>query len=222
MGTHFIFPTHPLRSAAVEEMFADQFEAVQQAGYSTSLCPDSVIHNNKPLRNVPACATVIYRGWMLNATEYARLSQAVDFASATLLTSTSAIFGDAPPAQLVSAHHGIYARNTGFRSRSGLGVGTAVTGLGGVFHQGLREVAEDVARLHCPRPVGDRSRGRRDGAIRGEIEGGLCVRRVVQFVTDSERRYFVLDGKAFSHDGQPVPALVEQVAPRIPSPVFLG
>ena len=56
--------------------------------------------------------------------------------------------------------------------------------------------------------------------LRGEIVGGLCVRRVEPFVADSERRYFVLDGKAFSPDAQPVPELVIQVASRIPSPFF--
>jgi hypothetical protein len=56
--------------------------------------------------------------------------------------------------------------------------------------------------------------------FRGEIEGGLCVRRVERFVADSERRYFVLDGRAFSPDGGPVPDVLRQVAPRIQSPFF--
>ena len=56
--------------------------------------------------------------------------------------------------------------------------------------------------------------------FRGDIEGGLCVRRVEPFVTISERRYFVLDGQASSPDGQRVPDLVLRVASRIPSPFF--
>ena len=58
------------------------------------------------------------------------------------------------------------------------------------------------------------------GLIRGEIEGGLCIRRVEPFVAESERRYFVLDGRPFSATGDPVPELVSQVARRIPSPFF--
>jgi hypothetical protein len=96
MTTHFIFPTHPLRSTAVEEMFADQLAAVQEVGYSASLCPDSVIRDNRPLRNVPSGATVVYRGWMLNAGEYKRLIQAIGSASATPLTSTESY---------LAAHH---------------------------------------------------------------------------------------------------------------------
>jgi hypothetical protein len=79
---HFIFSSHPLRPAAVEDIFADEFSAVRAAGYSASLCPDSVIQDNKPLRNLPAGATAVYRRWMLNATEYTRLSEAIVAASA--------------------------------------------------------------------------------------------------------------------------------------------
>ena len=96
MTTHFLFPTHPLRSAVVEEMFADQLTAVRDAGFSASLCPDAVIQAGKPLRNVPEAATVVYRGWMLSAAEYKQLDQAVTAAGATLLTS---------PESYLAAHH---------------------------------------------------------------------------------------------------------------------
>jgi hypothetical protein len=43
---------------------------------------------------------------------------------------------------------------------------------------------------------------------------------VEPFITNSEKRYFVVDGKAFSAGGEPAPDLVQQVAPRIPSPFF--
>jgi hypothetical protein len=96
MTTHFLFPAHPLKTTAVEEMFADQLSAVREAGYSASLCPDSVIQEGKPLRNVHAGTTVVYRGWMMNAVEYRRLAGAICAASATSLTS---------PAEYLAAHH---------------------------------------------------------------------------------------------------------------------
>jgi hypothetical protein len=96
MEMHFLFPADPLRSNVADEMFADQFVAVKKAGYSASLCPDPVLQEAKPLRNIPSGATVVYRGWMLNAVEYSRLAQAVDQALATLLTSVESY---------LSAHH---------------------------------------------------------------------------------------------------------------------
>ncbi len=55
---------------------------------------------------------------------------------------------------------------------------------------------------------------------RGEIEGGVCVRRVEDFIADTERRYFVLDGRPFAADDGPVPEVVNRVAGRIPSAFF--
>jgi hypothetical protein len=220
MRTHFIFSTHPLRPTVVEEMFADQFKAVEAAGYSASLCPDSVIQDNKPLRNVPAGAAVVYRGWMLNAKEYARLVQAIDDASAVPLTST---------ASYLAVHHlpNWYPLVAEFTPE------TRVFGPNADWESELRSLGWNAFFIKDYVKSLKTSRGSivRDpseiGALvaemeqfRGEIEGGLCVRRVEAFVTESERRYFVLEGKAFSPDNQPVPDLVRQVALRIPSPFF--
>src|SRR4051812_34067839 len=96
MKLHFLFPAHPLQPSEVDEMFADQLSAVRECGYSTSLCPDPVIQERKPLRNVPSGTTVVYRGWMMNALEYGRLAAAINSASATALTS---------PTSYLAAHH---------------------------------------------------------------------------------------------------------------------
>jgi hypothetical protein len=220
MGTHFIFPTHPLHSMAVEEMFANQLAAVQAAGYTASLCPDSVIHANKPLRNVPPGATVVYRGWMLNAAEYARLSQAVGDASAAPLTST---------VSYLAAHYlpNWYPRIAEFTPE------TRVLAPDADWESELQSLGWDaffikdyVKSLKTSRgsivrdPSEIRSVVAEMEQFKGEIEGGLCVRRVEPFITESEQRYFVLDDRAFSPDGQPVPDLVQQVASRIPSPFF--
>src|SRR5687768_7042408 len=220
MGTHFIFPTDPLRPTAVEEMFADQWAAARDAGYSTSLCPDSVIQDDKPLRNVPPGATVVYRGWMLKAAEYHRLADAIAGASATPLTSTAAY---------VAAHHlpNWYPLIAEFTPE------TRVLPRAADWEAELRSLGWEAFFVKDYVKSLKTSRGSivRDpseiGAVvaemeqfRGEIEGGLCVRRVEPFIADSERRYFVLDGRAFSPDAQPVPELVVRVASRIPSPFF--
>ena len=56
---------------------------------------------------------------------------------------------------------------------------------------------------------------------RGEIEGGICVRRVEEFIPESEIRYFVLRGVAYTVlDGVPIPGIVHQCAKRVPSKFF--
>ena len=56
---------------------------------------------------------------------------------------------------------------------------------------------------------------------RGEIEGGICVRRVEPFVPESEQRYFVVRGVAYAaSQSAAVPAIVHQCAARLPSKFF--
>jgi hypothetical protein len=57
--------------------------------------------------------------------------------------------------------------------------------------------------------------------FRGTIEGGICGRRVEDFVADSERRYFVINGRAFAANShEEIPSIVEECAKRIKSQFF--
>lgn len=49
---------------------------------------------------------------------------------------------------------------------------------------------------------------------RGEIEGGLCIRKVEEFDTSTELRFFVLNGELLNSENTP-PAIVEECAKRI-------
>ena len=220
MPPHFLFPAHPLKSSTVDETFADQLTAFRDAGFSTSLCPDAVIRHGKPLRNIPLGATIVYRGWMLNAGEYSRLVDAITAASASPLT---------PPATYLLAHHlpNWYPLIAEFTPE------TRVLPLTANLEAELRALGWETFFIKDYVKSLKTSRGSiiRDPSqiaavveammqFRGEIEGGLCVRRVEPFVPDTERRYFVLHGKTFSPDGEPVPELVLRVAERVPSPFF--
>jgi hypothetical protein len=220
MGTHFLFPAHPFRPTVVEEMFADQFAVLQERGFTVSVCPDSVIQQGKPLPNVPANATVVYRGWMLNAKEYGRLTDAIAAASATPLTSL---------ASYLATHHlpNWYPLIAEFTPE------TRVLPIAADFEAELRSFGWDAFFIKDYVKSLKTSRGSivRDPSeivavvhemaqFRGEIEGGLCVRRVEPFIADSERRYFVLHGKPFAPDGGVVPDLVWQIVHRIPSAFF--
>lgn len=220
MPTHFLFPADPLDPRAVDELFAPQRRALGEAGYSTSLCPDAVIDDGAALRGVPAGATVVYRGWMLNAARYERLAEAVARTGAAPLTS---------PAAYLAAHH----LPNWYPLVAELTPETHVLPPGADAEAELRALGWDTffvkdyvksLKTSLGSVVRDPARIGKVAAemerFRGEIEGGLCVRRVEPFVPESERRYFVLEGRAFSADGGAVPELVREVAGRIPSPFF--
>ena len=217
---HFIFPSHPLKQGLVEPMFADQWKSIRSAGFSTSFISDSVIRDGKPIQNVPVGAEVIYRGWMLNAEEYQRLADAITSAQAKLFVS---------PTEYLAAHHcpNWYPLISDFTPETrifpitadleaelrALGwdqffikdyVKSLKTSRGSILNDPA-EITEVVAEMK---------------RIRGEIEGGICVRRVEDFIRDSELRYFVLRQKAFGADEKPVPPIVQHVAGKIPSPFY--
>ena len=54
---------------------------------------------------------------------------------------------------------------------------------------------------------------------RGNVEGGVCVRKAESFLPESEERYFVCNGIAYARTGD-VPPLVQSCADRINSSFF--
>jgi len=58
---------------------------------------------------------------------------------------------------------------------------------------------------------------------RGEIEGGIALRRVKSFAPNSEQRYFVVNGKAWGPAlvaEEEIPPMVREIASRIQAPFF--
>lgn len=220
MSIHFLFPSHPIRTRLVEEMFEDQYSALQAAGYSASLCPDGVIQEGKPLRDLPDGVTVVYRGWMFNANEYEAMVQAVIAAGGEVMISTEVY---------LSTHHlpnwyplvvkytpetVVFSLDSDWQAElTSLGwesffikdyVKSLKTSVGSIIQDPsqIGPVVEEMIRF------------------RGEVEGGLCVRRVEAFQPETERRYYVLDGHAYAPDGGAIPHVVEHAANVIPSAFF--
>ena len=96
MPIHFVFSTDSSEPSRPEEMFADQWSALRQAGFSASLCSDAVLAGTKPLRDVPPGSAVVYRGWMIKGEEYAALARAIEQTGANAFTS---------PHEYLASHH---------------------------------------------------------------------------------------------------------------------
>jgi hypothetical protein len=217
MSIHFVYSAHPMRANAVEPMFSDECIAIRNLGHSVSFCPDAVIQGSGKLVNIPVGAKVIYRGWMQNENEYRNFCAAVVSASAVPFTS---------PEAYLSVHHlpnwypliseftpetRVYAKDqiseTELRS---LGwerffikdyVKSIKTSVGSMI--------TDPSQINLL--LSEMKR------IRGEIEGGICVRRYERLLPESERRYFVIDGIPHSPSVEATPEIVHQIVPRISS-----
>jgi hypothetical protein len=216
---HFLFPNGSTPDTT-DEMFADQYAALVADGFTASICSDSVLAGIKPLQGIPTAGTVVYRGWMATVDEYANLVKAIEQAGGVPLTNLSEYLAAhylpnwypllaeftpetrvLPPdadliTELAALDWGSYFIKDFVKSLK--------TGRGSIVHDPIA-APEVVAELR---------------EYRGRIEGGICVRRVEEFVPESEQRYFVLRGIGHTASGGPVPDLVRVCAERISSPFF--
>lgn len=216
---HFLVSAHPLDTGQPDDLFADQHRVLTERGFSVSILPESVLGQGRRLRGVPMGADVVYRGWMLKLHEYAGLAAAIVEAGARPFTT---------PQEYAAAHHlpNWYARIADLtpetrvydadaampRELAALGwpaffvkdyVKSLKTSMGSIVHNPSNVVAViDALKLY-----------------RDEIEGGICIRRVEEFLPETEVRYFAIRGRAFGPvlDVQ-VPEIVSVCAARIPVP----
>ena len=217
---HFLFPADPIDHSTPDEMFSGQPAALAIRGFTTSVLPDAVLNGDRELKAIPEGSSVVYRGWMLKRDRYAALEAAIVAAGATAFTNTHdylsthhlpnwyPLLADlTPETRVYPADADIAAelRALGWGAYSVKDYVKSVKSRRGSI---VRDPAEVVAVLDELREY------------RGEIEGGICVRRVEEFVTESERRYFVLNSVPYSADGSPVPAIVQECATRIASRFF--
>ncbi|HSX89862.1 MAG TPA: ATP-grasp domain-containing protein [Pseudomonas sp.] len=216
-----LYPSDPLDSKLPDESYKEEFDAALAAGISASLFSfedfESGILKIRP-EALPG-ETVLYRGWMLTPELYERLSSALH--SKGVITFTN-------PDQYKLCHHlpEWYPHLTDLTSE------TIVLKSDANFQKELGQlnwpgffIKDYVKSLNT---AGGSLVDTPDqiGAVvqliqkyRGQIEGGVCVRKRENYIEGTERRYFVLNGKPYAAAGN-VPNIVNVCAQIIRSPFF--
>lgn len=218
---HLLYPSAPDRSNAVDELFAEEYDAARSAGLACSLFCDEELESGRfrARPEFPANTQVLYRGWMLTPENYARLHGAILVAGGRPLTSPQQyrhchylqewypLCEDLTPATL------FLSRNADFEAvlaqspwrawfvKDHVKSLTTQRGSKATNAAEVREVLDSIERY------------------RGTIEGGVCLREFEALRAETEERYFVLHGRAHGRLDT-VPPLVEQVAQRIDCPFF--
>ena len=218
-----LYPQSILDPRTPDEMFREETQAMTAAGHNAHLIYTDVL-DTRPARVRPPFepgASVVYRGWMLTHGEYVNLAASVERAGGSCFTS---------PEQYVATHHlpNWYAVVKDYTPET-------------VFLDTDADLVSELRRLGWERFfVKDYVKSLKTsvGSIvedpkqietvvsemekyRGFIEGGLCVRRVEDFIASSERRYFVLNRTPFAAEpDSAIPEPVAYCAEAIPSPFF--
>ncbi len=216
-----LYPSNPLHRNEPDELYAEEYAAALRLGFEVSLFPfEEFLADSFRVRpSLPPGQPVLYRGWMLTSLQYAGLHDEVVALESSMLTS---------PEQYERCHYlpKWYPQLQQFTPETH-------------FFQESDDVAARLRELSWSAcflkdyvkslSVGDGSMVRNLAKIpemiakmklyRGEIEGGLCARRIEDFNPETEERYFVFGGRPFSRDDL-IPEVVRVAASRINSPFF--
>jgi hypothetical protein len=216
-----LYPDDPLDPRQADDLFLPECEVARARGFDVSLFSFEDFQRGRFNARPQLCAgeAALYRGWMLNLSEYQRLTQAFQSLGVRPIVSVESYRAAHhlprwyPLVKEWSAETLIFDAETNFETAltpvnwPGYFVKDYVKSLNtgpGSLVTHANEIAHVIAQLK---------------KYRGEIEGGVCLRCPEEYMPGSERRYFVAGGQAFSANGD-VPDLVASCAARIPSPFF--
>jgi len=218
---HIIYPSSPLRAKQPDELFAAEVEAVRAAGFEISLFSLEDFQNGtfRAIPPIPSNSDILYRGWMLSATEYET------FVSELSLKGVRAVID---LQMYLSSHHlpnwyaslaDLTPETRIFPPNCDLEAELRVLGWPEFFIKDyVKSLKTSVgSRITKPEQVVTVVTEMR--RLRGVIEGGFCVRRIENFLPDTERRFFVVGGVPHVAIGD-VPPIVFECAKRLRSQFY--
>ena len=213
---HILYPKSPLRTKQPDEQFEAEVDAVRSVGFKVSLFSLEDFQAGT-FRASPALATdteILYRGWMLSASEYEAFASALSREGARPAIDLNSYLSS----HYLPGWYGSLADLTPetrvYPPDCDLDEELRALGWSEFFIKDyVKSLKTSVgSRITKPEQVGavvaDMQR------FRGVIEGGFCIRRVESFLPDTERRYFVLDGVPHAHAGE-APHIVHECAKRL-------
>jgi hypothetical protein len=219
----FIFPSDYFNSKQVDEAYSAEFNWLKNSGFETSVISLETLGSEQfkifPLPD--SRSKLIYRGWMITPNDYALLVDAVRNTGADMLIShdeylaTHYLPNWYPLIRDLTPETHFFAVDENLESALlKLGwsrffikdyVKSLKTSVGSIINEPskIRIVVAEMEKF------------------RGNIEGGLCIRQVEDFMPETETRYFVINGRSFAAlPDSEIPDIVTECARRIDSKFF--
>lgn len=220
-----LYPLNPLTPTAADEPYQAEYLAAIAAGIPCSLFDFDALPTGefRPRPALKADEPTLYRGWMLTPQRYQLLESAIRQCGSRPITSS---------AQYARCHHlpGWYAQCQPWTAETLFfpvepGIDASIvssarslnwsayfvkdyvksnTGDKGSIAYSPAEIPPILAQISL---------------YRGEIEGGIALRQLENYLTETECRYFVVNGQPFGPEGD-VPPLVKLVAQTITAPFY--
>lgn len=220
---YILFPASIDHPRQVDELYQAEYDAACAQGWACGVFSTEDFEEGffRPYPLWSAGQTIVYRGWMLSAHAYTRLHCAIVAKQGQPLTS---------PDQYQQCHYlpnwyasceswtpktifcqpdsnfehllAPYAWSAYFVKDH---VKSLTTSQGSVA-QTIEQIPDIIQALR---------------AYRGHIDGGICIREFEHLQTDTEERFFVMQGQVYTrHPSVIPPTFLDEVAKRMDSPFF--
>ncbi len=213
-----LFPGNYFPPKEPDEMLLDQATAFQNKGLSYATIN---LENWSVFGVLQSKIRTLYRGWMLNAQDYIKLIQVITGVGAIPFTSLDAyllahhlpnwypILKDLTPETVIFSLDDNLENELKNLDWKRFFIKDYVKSL----KTEIGSIIEDNTQIHALIEQMQK--------FRGNIEGGICVRRVEDFMPETEKRYFIVNGIPYSAIAtEPIPDIVKECADRIKSPFF--
>jgi ATP-grasp domain, R2K clade family 3 len=219
----FIFPSDYFKTKQVDLGYAQELDYLKKLGFKSSVISlESLPSGTSKIYPIPEpSSTLIYRGWMLTPHEYSLLNDAVIVAGSKMWISLdeyqlSHYLPNWYPLipDLTPETHFYHASDNLEKQLDKLSwnkffikdhVKSLKTSSGSIINK-PSEIKHLMAEMN---------------QFRGSIEGGISVRRVEDFIPETEQRYFVINGHCFALSiNEEIPSIVYECAQRINSKFF--
>ncbi|MBD2608607.1 ATP-grasp domain-containing protein [Scytonema hofmannii FACHB-248] len=219
----FLFPSDYFNPNKADAAYLEQVASMQNAGFATSVISlESLGSDLSKIIPVPTPdSKVVYRGWMLSPGDYELLVSVVESTGASVLTSkaeylaTHYLINWYPLITDLTPETKFYSVDDDLQSELNR------LGWNGFFIKDYVKCLKTSVGSMIDKPSEIETVVAQMQKFRGSIEGGICVRRIEDFVSETERRYFVVYGKPFAAlPDEEIPEIVSECAKRIRSQFF--
>lgn len=219
----FLFPSDYFNAKKVDEAYSEQVDCLRNVGFETSVIAlEALSSGSSKIFPMPDSeAKLIYRGWMITPDEYALLVNVIRNAGADVLTSHDEYLATHYLPNWYPLLRDLTPETRFFSVDDDLESVLSRLGWSRFFIKDYVKSLKTSVGSMINDPSGIRTVVAEMQKFRGSIEGGLCVRQVEDFVSETEKRYFVVKGKSFAASpDEEIPAIVAECAKRIASKFF--
>jgi hypothetical protein len=216
-----VFPFNPLEEKEADGPFHEEFLRLKALGVECSLFDyDSINFDEfRPKPSVNDDDTVLYRGWMMNPDLYKKFENLVKSRGGKLLTSLEDYIGSHHLPNWYESCKDFTSESYFFENDDALEKNAMELGWESFFVKDFvkSNYNERGSIAHSPSEVVEIVNLIEEH--RGEIEGGISLRKVEEYLPETEKRYFVLNGTVYSPDGE-IPGIVLDISKAYRAPFY--